>query len=199
MDVSGHLKRLLPKENHQDISKIKPSPAIAAPGTRSARARDSMDAGLADRGMARSGGNAGLETGNNFHGMPQSNMELRAPAESALDHGIVEGAFPIYMDDAQVQLLTLSGPTALTFDLASWQPRKYASQPNHGIDVAVTLLIHKGAGALTMAVNHWAPFDEEPDFDQAGFYEIGIAICRVGTNVLVRGYPAIRPAPPAEA
>lgn len=199
MDVQYSLKRLLPKENHRDISKIKPSPQIAAPARRRARAGESMDASLTAEGLARSAGHAGLENGNHFHGMPQTGLELRAPAETAFDHGVVSGAFPIYMDEAQVQLLTLGADTSITFDLATWTPRRYASAQNHGIDIAVTLIIQKGASALTINANHWAPYDEAPDLSAPGYYEIGFAIVRVGTKKIIRAYPAIRPAPPAPA
>lgn len=97
MQIERHLKRLLSKENFKDTSKIPPSLEIAAPRKATTKAKSSIDGSLAENGLVRTSGNAGLESGNNFNGQPQAFMELRAPAESHIHHGAVKGAFPIYI------------------------------------------------------------------------------------------------------
>ena len=148
--------------------------------------------------VMKSTGSPTLGLGADWQGMPQMHQEIRAYGETVIDLGNVSGAVQIDLSQAGVWKMTVTGPTTIEVNVIDWPydayPRSTDGNRKTGIDLSASLLINKQFGSLDVDVDHWAPAHEAPNFGPNGFYEIGVAACRVGSNLTVRGYPVIRPA-----
>lgn len=139
--------------------------------------------------LLKTQGEALLETGNHWKGMPQLHQELRSYAETAVNLGSLSGPIQIDVARANVFYMTLTGNASISLSQA-W-PKGHDSAS--GIDVSASLLIQKGSGSLSINTNHWGPEGEEPDLSRPGFYEISLAICAFPTFQVIRAWPSIVP------
>lgn len=194
MSIERNLRKLQaadPKPGDKVPSISRPSLAL---GQREGAPTADADFQRLENELFKSSGAATLGLANDFGGMPQRDMEVRTAGWSVIPMGNVSGSTAISVEHAQKFYMTATAPLTLTFDTDSF-PEPYERS---GIDIEFLVMIKNPDGhAVTIAADHWAPFDEAPDLSRAGFYEILIAVMIVPDETLIRAYPAIQP--PLEA
>ena len=193
MTIERSLGRLTPKQDRQDTNKAVPSGGVAAPAVLSVSGSGDANDQRIEQRIMRSAGNASLDTGNDYGGMPQVLPELRAVGETAIKLAATGGNIALDLSLANVFVLELTGAATITFDTSRWPKTAYQRTQGLGIDLSCSVIIQKGATAFNIVCNHWAPDDLAPDLSSAGFYEIGFAVLEIGGTKIVRGFPAIKP------
>lgn len=138
----------------------------------------------------KTSGYATIGQANDFAWMPQRALEIRNAARSAIDLGDQSGAIGFQVEHAQVYAVNATGAVTLNFDVGDIPDIEDRS----GLDIEFLVLIENPQGfAISLTVDHWAPYDAAPNLQRAGFYEILVAILKFPTRQIVRAYPCIQP------
>lgn len=190
MSIERNLRKLQAADTKPGDKLPRVSRPSLALGERSGAPTPNADFQRAENELFKSSGPATLGMANDFGGMPQRDMEIRSAAWTVIESGDVGGNVMINVDHAHKYIMQATAPMSLQFDVDEF-PEPYQRT---GIDIEFLVVIENPDGHdITIAADHWAPFDEPPAMDRAGFYEILIAIMVLPSRSIIRGYPAIQP------
>ena len=194
MTVERSLSKLLPAKQREAQEVQRPTPGVQVSSRQSVAGR-SNDAELRrEARLLRSSGDASLETGNSWHGLPQRHMELRAVRETVIDLGQVSGEVVIDLSLANVFAMQTVGETTINLNLDSYPQIVMPGVPNT-FEFSVTLHLFKAdAAACLLPANVWAPNYTALTLMKEGYHQVTLSVTVLNAFTWIVAYPTVLPA-----